>query len=101
MSILSKKNVEELLHEEITDEMYERALESAKRKQERLYQRYQTAYTLEEWYLLQLIKEAVVEQAFSDFTIALCTSLHDMEKEHLSRKDIGAPTANHIVAVCE
>ncbi len=53
---------------------------------------------LEHWYLVKLTEEYVRSLAFSKFTMDLCRTLRDMEKEH-SANCQSAPTDNHIVAV--
>ena len=50
------------------------------------------------WYLVKLTEEYVRSLAFSKFTMDLCRTLRDMEKEHSIRNQ-SAPTDNHIVAV--
>ena len=81
--IVEKKEVEELLGCEITDEQFEEALKYARHKQEYIYQREH---------------RQVRSLAFSKFTMDLCRTLQDMEKEHPIINQ-SAPTNNHIVAV--
>lgn len=53
---------------------------------------------LQHWYLVKLTEEYVRSLAFSKFTMDLCRTLQDMEKEHPIINQ-SAPTNNHIVAV--
>lgn len=96
--IVEKREVEELLGCEITDEQFEEALEYARHKQEYIYQRERRQVVLQHWYLVKLTEEYVRNLAFSKFTMDLCRTLRDMEKEHSIRNQ-SAPTDNHIVAV--
>ena len=81
---VEKREVEELLGCTITDEQFEEALKYARHKQD--------------WYLVKLTEEYVRSLAFSKFTMDLCRTLRDMEKEH-PITDRSAPTDIHIVAV--
>lgn len=96
--IVEKKEVEELLGCEITDEQFEEALKYARHKQEYIYQRERRQVVLQHWYLVKLTEEYARSLAFSKFTMDLCRTLRDMEKEHSIRNQ-SAPTDNHIVAV--
>lgn len=96
--VVSKKEVEELLGCEITTEQFEEALKYAERKQAHIYKREKRPVVLEHWYLVKLTEEYVVSLAFSEFTMDLCRTLRDMEKEH-SASCQSAPTDTHIVAV--
>ncbi len=96
--IVEKKEVEQMLRCEITDEQFEEALKYAKHKQEYIYQQEQSSVVLQHWYLVKLTEEYVRSLAFSKFTMDLCSTLRDMEKEH-SAICQSAPTDNHIVAV--
>lgn len=96
--IVEKEEVEQLLGCKITDEQFEEALEYASRKQEYIYKREQRTVVLEHWYLVKLTEEYVRSLAFSKFTMDLCRTLRDMEKEHSIRNQ-SAHTDNHIVAV--
>ena len=107
--IVEKKEVEELLYHnplfiktfylcEITDEQFEEALKYARHKQEYIYQRERRQVVLQHWYLVKLTEEYVRGLAFSKFTMDLCRTLQDMEKEHPIINQ-SAPTNNHIVAV--
>lgn len=98
MEIIKKQEVEELLKCRITNEQFEEALECAKQKQAYIYRLEQRPVVLQHWYLVKLTEEYVRSLAFSRFTMDLCRTLRDMEKEH-SAKDQSAPTDNHIVAV--
>ena len=94
---VNKSEVEKLLGYQITDSQLEEALVYAKRKQEYLYRREQRAVVMQHWYLVKLTEEYVRSLAFSRFTMDLCRTLRDMEKEHLFN-ELGAPTDNHILA---
>jgi len=96
--IVKKEEVEELLGCMITDEQFNKALGYARKKQEYIYNRDQRAVVLRHWYLVKLTEEYVRSLALSKFTMDLCSTLHDMEKEH-SVKNQSAPTDNHIVTV--
>ena len=85
--IVEKREVEELLGCEITDEQFEEALKYARHKQE---------VVLQHWYLVKLTEEYVRSLAFSKFTMDLCSALRDMEKE-CSDKVRNTLISNHIV----
>ena len=55
--IVEKREVEELLGCEITDEQFEQALKYARHKQEYIYQREQREVVLQHWYLVKLTEE--------------------------------------------
>lgn len=78
---MQKKEVEDLLKTSIPDELFEQALEYAKRKQEYIYNREHREVVLQHWYLVQLTKEYVISLSFSQFTMDLCELLRNMEKE--------------------
>lgn len=88
---MEKRDVEELLKCSISDEMYRDALESARKKQKYIYSREHRVVVLQDWYLLQLIKEAVISLSFQKFTRELCETLRNMEKE----RQIINPTLQH------
>lgn len=69
--IVEKREVEELLGCEITDEQFEQALKYARHKQEYIYQREQREVVLQHWYLVKLTEEYVRSLAFSKFTMDL------------------------------
>ncbi len=94
---VKKSEVEELLGCGITDSQFEEALEYAKRKQTYIYGREKREVILEHWYLVKLVEEYVRSLAFSRFTMDLCRTLRDMEKEH-PVKDQSAQMDNHIIA---
>lgn len=95
--IVRKDDVEELLGCKITDEQFREALESARRKQNYIFLQEGRPVVLQRWYLTALTKEYVGQYAFSRFTMDLCETLHNMEKE-CPVKDQDTLTANHIVA---
>ena len=95
---VKKKEVEELLGYEITEKQFDKALEYAKRKQEYIYGQEHRAVVLQHWYLVKLTEEYVRSLALSKFTMDLCRTLYDMEREH-SVKDQSTHSDNHIVAV--
>ena len=88
----------QLATEQITDEQFEEALQYARHKQVYIYQREPRAVVMQHWYLVKLTEEYVRSLAFSKFTMDLCRTLRDMEKEH-PITDRSAPTDIHIVAV--
>lgn len=96
--IVKKGEVEKLLGCMITDEQFNKALGYARKKQEYIYNRDHRAVVLQRWYLVKLTEEYVRSLALSKFTMDLCSTLRDMEKEH-SVKNQSAPTDNHIVTV--
>lgn len=57
--IVEKREVEELLGCEITDEQFEEALKYARHKQEYIYQREHRQVVLQHWYLVKLTEEYV------------------------------------------
>lgn len=93
---VTKKEVEDLLDQEITDEEFSKALEYAKRKQEYIYSREHREVVMQPWYLAILTKEYVISLAFSKFTMDLCEMLNNIEKEHLV-DDRSTPISNYIV----
>ena len=95
---VEKREVEELLGCTITDEQFEEALKYARHKQAYIYQREPRKVVMQHWYLVKLTEEYVRSLAFSKFTMDLCRTLRDMEKEH-PITDRSAPTDIHIVAV--
>lgn len=97
MKEVTKQEVEEQLGAEISDEQFKEALRYAKHKQELVYKREKSPVVLQHWYLVILTKEYVRNLAFSRFTIDLCATLRNMEKE-CPIKDRNTLTLNHIVA---
>ena len=96
--IVKKEEVEELLKSKITDRQFQLALRYARKKQEYIYGQEHRPVVLQHWYLVCLTEEYVRNLAFSDFTMALCGMMRNMEKEHLV-KNQDALTDIHIVAV--
>lgn len=95
-----KNEVEELIGCNITDSQFVEALEYAKKKQAYIYEREQREVVLQRWYLVKLTEESVRSLAFSKYTMDLCRTINDMEKEHLTHSCNSAPTTfNHIVPV--
>lgn len=95
---MKRQEVEELLGFAITDEQFREALDCARRKQEYIYQRERRLVVLQHWYLVRLVEEYVRSLAFSKFTMDLCRTLRDMEKEH-SANCQSAPTDKNIITV--
>lgn len=93
-----KRDVEELLGCEITEEQFEEAFKYARHKQQYIFQREQRPVVMQHWYLVKLTEEYVRNLAFSRFTVDLCRARDNMEKEHRVN-DHGTPTAVHIVTV--
>lgn len=97
MEIVTKQEVEELLEAGITDEQFKEALQYARHKQKFIYNQEKNPVVLQHWYLVTLTKEYVQSLAFSRFTMDLCATLRNMEKE-CPVKDRNTLTRNHIVA---
>lgn len=96
--IVKKEEVEELLKSKITDRQFQLALRYAREKQEYIYRQEHRPVVLQHWYLVCLTEEYVRNLAFSDFTMALCGMMRNMEKEHsISKKS--APMDTCIVTV--
>lgn len=85
-----KEEVQELLGRNISDAQFEEALGCARRKQRYIYEREARSVTRQHWYLVKLTGEYVRNNAFSRFTMDLCRTLFDMEKEHQFNEH-GAP----------
>lgn len=97
MEEVTKQEVEEHLGTEISDEQFEEALRYAKRKQDFIYKLERRPVVLQHWYLVTLTKEYVINLTFSRFTMDLCATLRNMEKE-CPVIDQNTLTLNHIVA---
>ena len=80
--IVKKEVVEKRIGYEITDKQFGDALKYAENKQEQIYQREKRPVVLQNQYFAKLIEEYVRSLIFSKFTMDLCRTLHDMEKEH-------------------
>lgn len=93
---VTKKEVEELLECEISDELFTDALAYAKNKQAYSYEREKRDVILQHWYLVKLTEECVRALAFSRFTMDLCETLNNIEKER-SVKNQSTHTTNYIV----
>lgn len=96
---IKKEEVEDLLKCSITDEQFAEAYEYALKKQAYIYKQQQRPVVLQHWYLVKLTEEYVRNLAFSKFTMDLCRTLRDMEKEHQAKNNPGAPQDNHILTV--
>ncbi len=96
---IRKSEVEDLLGCSIADGQFERALMYATRKQDFIYKREENPAVLQHWYLVKLTEEYVRILAFSEFTMDLCRTLHDMEKEHSASCQSAPTDTYHIVAV--
>lgn len=97
MGEVRKEEVQELLGFDISDEQFEEALGCAQRKQRYIYSREARPVILQHWYLVKLTEEYVRSNAFSRFTMDLCRTLFDMEKEHQFNEH-GALSDDHILA---
>lgn len=97
MGEVRKEEVQELLGFGISDEQFKEALGCAKRKQRYIYSREARPVTLQHRYLVKLTEEYVRINAFSRFTMDLCRTLFDMEKEHQFNEH-GALRDDHILA---
>lgn len=94
---MEKREVEELLGCSISDSQFEEALRHARRKQKYIFRREHRSVVLQHWYLVKLTEEYVRSIAFSRFTMDLCRTLRDMEKEHQFNEH-GALSDDHILA---
>lgn len=72
MDRISKAGLETMLGSSITDTMFKEALGCARQKQEYIYQREKREEVLQDWYLLELMKEHIKSIALSKFTLELC-----------------------------
>ena len=97
MGEIRKEEVQELLGSGISDEQFEEALGCARRKQQYIYSRGAEPAALQRRYLVKLTEEYVRSNALSRFTVSLCRTLFDMEKEHQFNEP-GALMDNHILA---
>lgn len=95
---MQKQEVEALLGFRITDEQLREARGHALRKQEHIYQMERPPSVLHHGYLATLTEEYARSLALSKFTMDLCRTLQNMEKEH-SANCQSALTDSHIVAV--
>lgn len=93
-----KEEIEMLLGMDITEDLFNKALEYAKNKQAYIYKTTQRAVVLQDWYLEELTKEYVISLSLSRFTMDLCRELDNMEKEHLANCE-ALQTNNHIITV--
>ena len=94
---MEKREVEELLKTEISDDLFQEALGYAERKQRYIYEQNGDQIVMQHWYLVKLTEEYVRSLAFSKLTMDICRTLQNMEKEH-SAKSQSAQTDIHIVA---
>lgn len=94
---MEKREVEELLGISIPDNLFQEALGYAERKQRYIYEQNSDQVVMQHWYLVKLTEEYVRSLAFSKFTMDLCRTLQNMEKEH-SAKSQSAQMDTHIVA---
>lgn len=95
---VKKEEVQELLGYNITDAQFEEALKFARSKQQHIYDREARPITLQRWYLIKLTEEYVRSLTFSRYTLDLCRTIRNMEKEHSA--NARAPyTTSHIVPV--
>lgn len=72
MDRISKTRLETMLGGNITDSVFEEALNCARQKQAYIYQREKREEVLKSWYLLELMKEYIKSTALSKFTLELC-----------------------------
>ena len=80
---VTKQEEEELLGCEIGDGLFKDALAYAKRKQQYSYEREKRPVILQHWYLVKLTEECVRDLTFSKYTMDLCETRNNIEKEHL------------------
>lgn len=69
---VEKKEVEQLLGYEITDDQFAEALGHARIMQDYIYATDKRPVVLQHWYLVKLTEEYVRSLAFSKFTMELC-----------------------------
>lgn len=95
---VSREEVESRLGVSITEEMFARAYEHAKRKLARIIEREGDAdgARLQPYYITQLTVEAVREQSFSEFTILLCNAYREAEQIHREKEMPAAEAARQI-----
>lgn len=93
---VTKKEVEELLGCEVDESLFQEALAYAKKKQKYAYEREKREVIMQHWYLVKLTEECVRALAFSKFTMDLCETLNNMEKE-CTDKCPNTLIDNHIV----
>lgn len=93
---VTKSEVEELLGCEVDEKLFRDALTYAKKKQQYSYEREKRPVILQHWYLVKLTEECVRALAFSKFTMDLCETLNNIEKEHLVN-DRSTPVSTYIV----
>lgn len=79
---MEKREIEEMLNSSVSDKLFSEASGYARRKQQYIYDRDKNPVVLQEWYLKQLTAEQVISLSFSQFTMDLCRTMRDMEKEH-------------------
>lgn len=98
-SAIEKREVEELIGTEISNDLFHKALEYAKRKQAYIYSREKRLVVMQHWYLVKLAEEYARSLVLSKFTMDLCRKLSDMEKERQINNNLGAPQNTHIITV--
>ena len=69
---VEKKEVEQILGFDITDDLFEDALGHARKMQDYIYETEHQPVVLQHWYLVKLTEEYVRSLAFSRFTMDLC-----------------------------
>ena len=87
---IEKREVEELLHATIGDELFRDALEMAKRKQAYIYSKDRRPAVLQRWYL--------VKHFIFPFHYGHLQKDEQYGKENRT-KGHGSPTCNHIVTI--
>lgn len=72
------------MKKEITENQFlkMKALRYAKHKQAYIYRMTKNPVVLQHWYLVKLTEEYARNLTFSNFTMDLCETLLNMEKEH-------------------
>ena len=91
-----KEEIERRLGRKITDSRFETALEYARKKQLRIYERESRSQVLQRWYLMELVEEQVRNYLLSELMMGLCRIVYDMENECQARSH-GTHTRNYIV----
>ncbi len=100
--IVTKREIEMLIGENIDKNLFEKALEYARRKQADIYEREKREVILERWYLEDLVRGYVISLTLSKVTLDFCKLINyrmdDMEKSAHIENYVDAQETTHIVA---
>lgn len=69
---VSRTEIEKLLKVEIPEELFLKALNFARGKQNYIFQTSKREIVLQKWYLIELVKGYVISLLFSQYTMELC-----------------------------